>query len=469
MAKKDEALFTDGAIEQAYVKAGFFGFAGAGKTATASLLMIGTILECRRRGIAQAFKPVYFQATEPGVDFMVPLFAHFEIPLRVTRRKDFASIIPALREAEENGSGYIIDSVTHPWHEFMEAYMRKQRRRYIQFEDWRFLKQEWGQFTAAFMSSQIHAISCARAGYEYEYFEREDGKKELERTGVKLKTEGEFAFEPSLLVHMERELNLEGRVVRTARVVKDRWMVTDGISVPFLATKVERGEHGEEREVKLDFDGLLQQVWRALGPHVLMLNLGGDHRATSTYSETDGLMTEDGRTRYADDRLQKDILLEKVKALFVEHGLDGTAADAKKRRGQLFLKHFGTASWTEVESTFTLAQIRDGLNGLNFELTGNPYFPVVAQPAPTAAPDGAGDAPKAQDAPAPVPSPASTGDAQAQPDGATLANWIAGLDERDSEEAIDSYCDTVPMPVRQHDDFLRAVARRLKAAKKAAR
>ena len=38
---------------------------------------------------------------------------------------------------------------------------------------------------------------AGRAGYDYDYEQREDGTgKDLVKTGIKMKTEGEFGFEP---------------------------------------------------------------------------------------------------------------------------------------------------------------------------------------------------------------------------------------------------------------------------------
>lgn len=375
-------LFSPAVVEQAYVKAGFFGFAGSGKTLTASLLMIGTILECRRRGIEQAKKPVYFQATEPGVDFVMPIFKHFDIPLLVTRRRDFASVIPALEEAEENGSGYIIDSVTHPWTEFMEAYMRKTRRRYIQFEDWRFLKQEWNGFTTRFMNSKLHAISCGRAGFEYDYHEREDGKKELEKTGLKIKTEGEFAFEPSLLVLMERDLGLDGRVKRVAQVIKDRWTVLDGLTIELNQSRIipakihAKGGHvtDTERQEKYTYQELLDQTWAAFSPHVLLLNLGGEHKSIDPTSESGNLVDDDGRGKWEQKKLAKEVLIEKIASLLEEHGAGGSSTEAKKKRIDLYKRHFGTTSGAEIEKVLPLEAVRAGLDGMCTELTGQPYF-----------------------------------------------------------------------------------------------
>jgi hypothetical protein len=45
---------------------------------------------------------------------------------------------------------------------------------------------------------------CGRAGYEYDHEENEDGGKDLIKIGTKMKAEGEFGFEPSLVIEMER-------------------------------------------------------------------------------------------------------------------------------------------------------------------------------------------------------------------------------------------------------------------------
>ena len=69
-------------------------------------------------------------------------------------------------------------------------------------------------------------IVCGRAGFEYDFQEKEDGsgRKELVKTGVKMKAESEFGYEPSLLVHMERASDLKdlSKVHREASILKDR-------------------------------------------------------------------------------------------------------------------------------------------------------------------------------------------------------------------------------------------------------
>ena len=64
------ALFQRATNTQAFLKAGIMGFAGDGKTYTASELAIGLVLLMRQRGIAAGDRPVMFLDTETGSDWV---------------------------------------------------------------------------------------------------------------------------------------------------------------------------------------------------------------------------------------------------------------------------------------------------------------------------------------------------------------------------------------------------------------
>jgi hypothetical protein len=106
-----------------------------------------------------------------------------------------------MKEAEGSCSVLIIDSITHVWKEFCQAYLRAKKRTYLKFDDWSYLKGDdgWQKFTDQFINSSIHVIFAGRAGFEYDTDE-ETGKKTLECTGIKLKAEGETGYEPDLFV-----------------------------------------------------------------------------------------------------------------------------------------------------------------------------------------------------------------------------------------------------------------------------
>jgi hypothetical protein len=369
------SIFHRAAVEQAYLKAGFFGFAGSGKTVTACLTLAGTILHCRRLGHEQMKKPVFFIDTETGSDFMTPVFEELNIELYVAKTRAFADLVPAIEEAEKEGSAIIIDSVTHHWREFMDSYKRRHKKRFISFEDWDYLKEEWGKFTMAYSNSRVHAALCGRAGYEYEDLIDEDtGKRTIIKTGTKMKTEGEMAFEPSLLVEMTHEQDMTpGAAVPTwnrAFVRKDRWMFLQGATLDFVS------KPGEPVMDKVE------RVWAAFSPHVTRLNLGGEHRGVDTSRTSQSSIPPGGKSEYKRRAEEKEVLMEKIQNLFVTHGISGQSKDGKARIIELLKKHFDTDSWKAIEFHFNVDQVREGWRKLAAELDGtDPLAEVPVEPA----------------------------------------------------------------------------------------
>lgn len=346
------SLFKPAEHTQAYMKAGFMGLAGSGKTHTSANLAIGLIQYLQERGIDYAFKPVYFLDTETGSDYVKPLFDRAGIKLMQAKTRAFADLVPAVQEAEKSGALLLIDSITHFWTEFTESYARKRnRRRGLEFQDWAFLKAEWRRFTDVYVNSSLHIIMCGRMGYEYDFFQNEEnGKKELEKTGVKMKAETETGYEPSILVLMERQMEFESKKqIRRAYILKERFDVIDGSEF-----------------VNPTFNDFL--------PHIELLNLGGKQLGVDTSRNSDGIIPEVGSGndwKYREE--QRQIYLEKIQALMTEHGISGRSDAGKQRVIELLKKHFLTTSWREVES-FNLDQIKDGFDKLHNELNGSPYF-----------------------------------------------------------------------------------------------
>ena len=187
--KKIESKFFKQAIAQnAYLKAGILGFAGSGKTYTASLMAMGL------HKYIGSKKPVTFMDTETGSDYRIKDFEKNNIELLVSKSRSFAEMLNLIDEAEKISDIMIIDSISAVWFDFMESFKKKKGRRFIQFQDWGILKPTWRlEFTdARYLNSKLHIIICGRAGYEYDYSADEDGRKELHKTGTKMKAETEF-------------------------------------------------------------------------------------------------------------------------------------------------------------------------------------------------------------------------------------------------------------------------------------
>lgn len=223
-------FFTEAENTKPYFKAGLQGLAGSGKTYTSALIAKG--LHAR----IKSEKPVVIFDTEKAAKFLKPMFAEAKIPVLVRESKSLTDLMEAMRMMREEGLSdiLIIDSISHVWENFLGAYKKKIGRANFQFQDWGLIKPAWKEsFSDPFVGDPYHIIMCGRAGYEYGYEMNEDThKKELRKTGIKMKVEGETAYEPDLLIQMERFQEMEGnslkRVIRTATVIKDRSTVTDG-------------------------------------------------------------------------------------------------------------------------------------------------------------------------------------------------------------------------------------------------
>jgi len=348
-------LFSKAENRQAFLKMGLMGFAGDGKTYTATRVAVGLIEYMREKEIDGCDKPVMFLDTETGSDWVIPMFDAAGIEMQIAKTRTFTDLVPAIQEAEENGSILLIDSITHFWRELTESYAEKKNRSYgLQFQDWAWLKSEWGKFTDAFVNSRCHIIMCGRAGYEYDFFEDDSGKKELEKTGIKMKAETETGYEPSILVLMEKHRDLKnGRVWRTASILKDRAALIDG-----------------QTFINPDFKDFL--------PHIKYLNLGGEHLGVDTSHSSQGIVPSNSRPGWQVDKQQKEIALDEITEKMKEHYPGQSAAD-KQGRSDLMNEMFGTRAWSRIQ-TLSREQIEQGRNAMYMKLDGIPYEFTPPQP-----------------------------------------------------------------------------------------
>lgn len=348
------ALFKKAEQNAAFLKMGLLGFAGAGKTWTACLVAKGLVELSRKKGLAYAEKPVMFLDTENGSDYVTADFEAAGIELMVAKTRAFSDLKAAMKEAEANASVLIIDSITHFWTEFTEAYAKvKNRKRGLEFQDWAFLKKEWRQgLTEPYLNSNLHIIMNGRAGYEYEHFTDDAGKKQLEKSGIKMKAEGELGFEPSLLVLMERDTNPDtGKVTRTAVVMKDRFRSLDGKEIP-------------------------NPTFKHFLPHIEKLNLGGQQGQIDTSRTSEAMIEPE---QYDRRRTDREIVLDYITNLGTKHF--GSSADDKRRKLEILDAAFGTSSWTEIEKRLSLEDLQMGFDRMHLQLEGKPgRYGTIGEP-----------------------------------------------------------------------------------------
>lgn len=306
-----------------YFKAAFEGFAGSGKTFTTAQIAIGLY---KRIG---SKKPVVIFDTEKASKFLKQAFAKEGIEVLVRESKSLADLRETMSRMRQGVSDIlIIDSISHVWEDFLKAYTEKVRRTRLEFQDWGVIKPTWkAEFSDPFVRDPYHVIMTGRAGYEYENeINKETGKREIYKSGVKMKVEGETAYEPDLLVLMERMQEMEGgsvkKVVRQGTIIKDRSTVIDGKCF--------------ENPSYEDFAPAIDVMLEA--PEVLQ-----------TVAERDaGVLFRTEEEKY-EWKQQKKRWLEEIENYLVSIW-PSQAAEQKKLKIDAINFAFNTMSWTVVES-----------------------------------------------------------------------------------------------------------------------
>lgn len=332
--------------EQAFLKAGILGFPGSGKSFTASMLA-----QAISKLVGES-KPVAFFDTEAGSDFLIPKFQAAEVELVRVKSKAFSDLLAVGKEAEGTCSVLIVDSITHVWNEVCEAFLnrvnefRKKKRlpalKKLEFQHWAEVKRAWAEWTTFYLNSRLHIIVCGRAGYEYEFIANDEtDKKELQKVGTKMRVEGEFGFEPSLLIEMERASRGAAPGagwIHRAHILKDRTDSINGRAFSFEQV----GDKAKPSEQ-------WRSVYAAFQPVLAQLNIGGDHVSVDASRTSAGLFTEEGETDQTRRAKRVTIALEEIQGTLVAiwPGQDA----ASKRMKQLVIETlFKTRSWAKVES-----------------------------------------------------------------------------------------------------------------------
>ena len=317
--------------QTAAAKIGIYGEAGSGKTRTATEIAIGLA--------KQSGAPIAFYDTEGGSDFMVKLCREAGVELLVAKARAFADLMAFMKEVREAGAVAIIDSISHTWDDLRESYERTLKRKNgLEIWDWGVIKPAWREFTTEFLTSPVHAIVCGRAASIYEQVYNEArGKTEVQVTGTKMKTEKETAYEPSLLIEMERVPRRDGPGYdHVAHVQKDRSDQMDGQSFP-------------------------NPTFETFRPFFAELNIGGEHRPTDASRTSDHLFSTPDNA--IERKRAVEITLEKIKDAFILADI-GSRSDAdKKRMKELLAQCFGTTAWSEVEGK-RLEDLQAGLADL---------------------------------------------------------------------------------------------------------
>jgi hypothetical protein len=331
MSLLKEAITNDaGAAKMAW-----FGPQGSGKTMAATQVAVGLAHHYHKDS------PIAFFDTEKGSDFAKTLCDVEGIKLLRVKSRAFADLLEALKEAEQQGAcALIIDSMSHVWTELMDSFCRRKKIQRIEFQHWRELKGMWREWVDAMLNTRVHILIAGRAGKEYAYEENEQGKKELITTGTKFKAEGEFGYEPDILVELwnEREEGSKrgSHLIHKGIVLKDRsWGLNGREFVWKDKSSYKKGDY--------------QLVYACFEPYFKFLSIGGEHHAIDAERNSDDLFSaENGdSTHYLRARMRQACLEDWDATM--ELIFPGTAGAMKRARAVIGEAITGVRSRTRLE------------------------------------------------------------------------------------------------------------------------
>jgi len=312
------------AAKDNFIKASFGGFAGSGKTRTATEFIIGAYkaLNCN--------KPILIIDNEKGSRFLVPLFNKAGIKTLVKDTLNLADVLKAFEYLNNGDIDFLfIDSLSKIWYQYVRDYRAKNRRTFMTLQDWGKILPSWQEeFADKFVNLSGNCVFTGRGGYTYDMEENEETKKkEFVKSGVKMKMAGETPFEPDINMWMDicQSLDENGKpnVWREATIMKDRSGLIDG--------KVFKNPTYKDFAPVVDF----------------LISVPKGEIAGS--SDNSNLAPSENYSAY-EKREHREILMDKLKVLFEKYGF-GTSKEDKQYKALISEKFFGTASPAELIKT----------------------------------------------------------------------------------------------------------------------
>jgi len=347
--------FQEAKVTLSRIKAGFFGEQGTGKTTTAFCIALG--LSKLYHGGA----PIFMHDTEAGSDFLVELAAAEGVKLFVRKSRSFRDMTAGLQQAVREGACcYIEDSISSDWNELMESFKRNKNISRILMQHWSEIKPRWNdEWVVPMLNAPIHVLTCGRQGDKWEDIEESDGNTKAIKVGVKMKAEGEFGYEPFLLLWMEAEQKysgskksrkVQGGFVHRATVLKDKSRRIQGLT--FQWPDINNYKVGDWKKV---FD--------QIKPHIDFFDLKAEapHAALAPTGQ-DVIFTDNGNSDYYKRKQEVQIALEEIEGTLTALW-PGQDAKSKKFKAAAVYTLFGTRSWTAV-TALPIEELNSGLQRL---------------------------------------------------------------------------------------------------------
>lgn len=318
----ESGLFTKSADVWTPYKMSFEGFAGGGKTFSMCCSAVGIWLAEGGTG------NVILQDTEKSAKFIIPFFKKFGLiegrNFFITHSRDLLMWNKLLGLCEQNrGTIFLTDTVTHIYEQMMVQFEIDNKRKVKYPQDALIIKPMWKEkFSTPFVNAgNTHLLFTGRAAWEYTMqTDDETGKKSFEATGVKMRGDNELAYEPDVVVLMERSQHVDGRVMvaRKATILKDRSRLIDGKEFMFF-TEDESGKKYTDEELQ-------KNVWETFAPVYQVLSSGNKHTEPETESEKKmgPLFQKGGGEAWYQQRLRAENIVKEIGGIYEQWGMGGT-------------------------------------------------------------------------------------------------------------------------------------------------
>jgi hypothetical protein len=300
--------------------------------------------------------PVAFQDTEKGADFVQPYFDMEGIPLLTEKTRAFVDLRNAARNAKEAGACVLIDdSLTHFWVELLRIVKGDARR--LDIKKIGEAKERWAEFTNNYDQTNMHWLVAGRLGHDWENvdIEEEDGtiKNELLKGGTKMKAEGDFSYEPDLVLELSAADDPNAadyhRLKRGGRVKK---LASSQIHVALVKKCRVRELNGKmfswpDKEAYKPGD--YKKVAECFLPYFNFLNIGGEHVAYDASRNSSSIIDNTKSNDFYARKRRQEIACEEIKGSLGCVWSAATGKDAAAK-GEVINSLFGTHSWSAVET-----------------------------------------------------------------------------------------------------------------------
>jgi hypothetical protein len=343
-------ILKEAVIEQSSVKMAVFGPQGSSKSLTAFLIAIG---------LSKTFHdsaPIAMHDTEDASDWLVSIAKIEGVPFIRHKSTAFVDMVAVLREAEREGAcAYLQDVVSRTWKEIQSSYMEQKGIKRLEFQHWNEIKDKWQrQYVDRYLASPLHCLVLGRLGYEYDSVEDDAGKRSQERVGTKLKAEGEFGYEPHLLIEMEARRVIPPIEEGEGRKKKRRVRKQGGQFEYYAHILKDRSRALNATSIRLpDINnykaGDYQKIFDLFAPHWAQMNIGGKHVGLDVDRSSGSLFDSPNGDPTQRRGHRVKVALEDIEGILTDIWRSTTKEDKQGKRDAIYAL-FGTYSWTAVES-----------------------------------------------------------------------------------------------------------------------